>query len=103
MSTNTTEPTMTPYKAATLVNAQLSEMGIEKKLPPQMLYTYVSKGYIKSVEVDGRKRVTHQALADWFAGYVTKATKVQVTKAIEPSPYNFGDLAENENENENEA
>jgi len=64
--------TMTPYKAAREVNTQLAELGIEKELPPQMLYTYVTKGYIKSVEVDGKKRVTAEALAEWFVSYVTK-------------------------------
>jgi hypothetical protein len=77
------EPTMTPYAAAKLVNQQLQDMGLEKTLPPQMLYTYVSKGYIKSNVVDGKKRVTNQQLADWFAGYVTKLTKGTTTVAVQ--------------------
>jgi len=82
MSDTITEPTMTPYAAAKLVNQQLADMGVEKVLPPQMLYTYVNKGYIKSVEVGGKKKVTHQALADWFAGYVNKTTKATTTIEI---------------------
>jgi hypothetical protein len=83
-TTMTTTETMTPYKAAALVNAQLKEQGFEKQLPPQMLYTYVSKGYIKSVEVDGKKRVTHEALTEWFVGYVAKLQgKVTVTVTAE--------------------
>lgn len=91
----TTETTMTPYKAHKWVNDQLKELGIEKKVPPQMLYTYVTKGYIKSHVVDGKKRVTNQQLADWFAGYVTKLTK-EAPKTS--SVWNFGDLAEDEDE-----
>jgi hypothetical protein len=83
--------TMTPYAAAKQVNNQLAELGIEKVLPPQMIYTYVTKGYIKSVTVDGKKRVTAEALATWFVGYVNKTTK-KVTATPEPSPWNFGDL-----------
>jgi hypothetical protein len=80
----TTMTTMTPYKAATLVNAQLKEQGFEKQLPPQLLYTYVSKGYIESVEVDGKKRVTQEALTKWYVGYVAKLQgKVTVTVTAE--------------------
>jgi hypothetical protein len=99
-----TTNTMTPYAAATLINAQLKEMGFEKKLPPQMLYTYVGKGYIKSVEVDGKKRVTNEALATWFVGYVNKlnGNKAQAPASTEPSVWNFADLAEQETDTSEE-
>ena len=59
--------TMSPYKAANLVNGWIAEAGIEKKLPPQMIYTYVKKGYIASVETeDGKKVVTEEAVRTWF-------------------------------------
>jgi len=87
--------TMTPYAAAKIVNTKLADLGIAKKLPPQMLYTYVSKGYVKSTLVDGKPRVTEDQLAEWFAGYVAKLTnKAQSEPEAEvtSSVWNFGDI-----------
>lgn len=61
------EQTMTPYAAAKLVNAWIADKGVDKKVPPQMLYTYVGKGYIEAVVgEDGKKRTTETALRTWF-------------------------------------
>jgi len=88
--------TMTPYAAAKLVNEQLKDMGIERVLPPQMLYTYVNKGYITATVVEGKKRVTHEDLATWFAKYVTKTypTKVEVTAEVEVVHEDDGTIGE---------
>lgn len=67
-----TAPTFSPYEAAKKVNAFLKEQGIEKVLPPQMFYTYTAKGYIESVVVGGKRRVTDDALATWTTKYVAK-------------------------------
>jgi hypothetical protein len=68
-----TEPTYSPYKCASVVNEQLVEMGVEKVLPPQMFYTYVKKGYIKSeTDQSGKKYVKHSELVEWFVKYCTK-------------------------------
>lgn len=75
MSNTTTQtiPTYSPYQCAKAVNEQLAEAGVDKTLPPQMFYTYVNKQYIKSfVDESGKKRVTHEALAEWFVKYCTK-------------------------------
>lgn len=72
---------MTPYAAAKIVNATLKENGIEKAVPPQMLYTYTNKGFIKSVIVDGKKRVTDEGLQEWLTKYVNKLKGVEVTEA----------------------
>jgi hypothetical protein len=66
------EETYSPYKCARVVNDQFVEMGIEKSLPPQMFYTYVSKGYIRSFEKDGKKFVKQSDLTEWFVKYVSK-------------------------------
>lgn len=63
---------MTPYAAAKIVNARLVEEGISKEIPPQMIYNYVSKKYIASELVDGKKRVTEEGLNEWLLGYVNK-------------------------------
>lgn len=63
---------MTPYKASKIVNATLTKEGIKKEIPPQMIYNYVGKGYIKSELVDGKKRVTEEGLNEWLLGYVNK-------------------------------
>jgi len=58
----------TPYKCAKIVNEILKERNIERSLPPQMFYNYVSKGYIPSTD----KKVAHDELMKWFEGYFNK-------------------------------
>lgn len=65
---------MTPYAAAKIANERIKEEGLEKVLPPQMFYTYVNKGYIASVVVDNKKRVTKDGLEKWLVGYINKLT-----------------------------
>jgi hypothetical protein len=62
--------TMTPYAASKIANKALEDAGVEKKLPPQMFYTYVNKGYIESKKVDGKARVTSAQLNKWLQGYI---------------------------------
>lgn len=65
-----------PYQCAKVVNDQLHTMGIEKKLPPQMFYTYTSKGFIPSHKDENNKvRVNHEDLVQWFTKYVNKNHK----------------------------
>lgn len=69
-----------PYKATNLVNTWIAEAGVEKKLPPQMLYTYVKKGYIASETTEaGKQVVTEGALRTWFdTKYAPKNLGVKV-------------------------
>jgi len=79
--------TMSPYKAANLVNGWIAEAGVDKKLPPQMIYTYVNKGYIASLEVEGKKVVTEEAVRTWFTEkYAPKNLGVKVeTVEVDPN------------------
>ena len=83
----------TPYAAAKLVNAQLKDMGIDKKLPAQMFYTYTAKGYITStLGPDGKRTITQEALTDWFIKYCTKnkltpTTTTEDEFTIDPNQY----------------
>lgn len=63
---------LTPYAAAKIVNTELENLHIEKTLPPQMIYQYVTKGYIPSVLVEGKKRIKEEDLRTWFVTYVQK-------------------------------
>ena|SRR2546423_864950 len=75
----------TPYQCAKLVNKWFEEKEIDKTLPPQMFYTYVNKGYIKSQPVDRGTRtfqmVSAENLATWFAGYLEKQERLATEKA----------------------
>jgi hypothetical protein len=62
---------MTSYKAAKLVNIELKKFEI-KEIPPQMIYNYVGKGYIKSVDRNGQKLVTEVAIRNWVTHYINK-------------------------------
>jgi hypothetical protein len=87
METIMTIELVSPYAAAKIVNGWLATDGVQKKLPPQMLYMYVSKGYIKSVEMpEGSKckrMVSEDQLATWYAGYMKKTSPVQVEEVEE--------------------
>jgi hypothetical protein len=76
-TTSTTSATLTPYACAKIVNDELKTQGVAKQLPPQMFYTYVKKGYIKSTD----KKVALVDLQVWFVAYLAK---LQGTKASTP-------------------
>jgi hypothetical protein len=68
------DTTFSPYRCAAIVNIWLAEDGIQKKLPPQMFYTYTKKGYIKSLKDEaGKILVTGEALKTWYDKYTKKA------------------------------
>jgi hypothetical protein len=65
----------TPYQAAKVVNETLTRAGIDKQVPPQMLYTYVRKDKIAStIADDGRIMVDPESLLQWTTAYVNKLT-----------------------------
>ena len=70
------EPTMTPYAASKLINAQLLEEGFEKVLPPQMFYNYttaqIRKGKKPMIECAKDGRITASGLAAWYEKYTAK-------------------------------
>jgi hypothetical protein len=76
----TTTEVISPYKAATIVNAILLEKGIDKVLPPQMFYNYTTgrirlekKPFI-DVVVDENNKVwiKVEGLIQWAEKYVAK-------------------------------
>jgi hypothetical protein len=71
------EGEVNPYGAHKLVNAWLADRGVDKEIPPQMMYNYtrgqIRKGrkpMIKYDEATNSIQVTD--LAEWFEKYVTK-------------------------------
>lgn len=66
-----TDQNLTGYKFHKVVNEELATHNLAP-IPPQMVYNYISKGYIKSVEVDGKRFVTAADGAEWQAKYVAK-------------------------------
>lgn len=76
--------TFSPYAAAKIVNIWLDGDGINKKLPPQMIYQYVTKGYIEHLVTEaGKKVVSEQALAIWYAKYTKKTETVEEVQETE--------------------
>jgi len=81
LATETSFKSYTPYGAAKLVNAELQELGHDT-IPPQMVYQYVAKGYIKSfLNADGKRKVNESDLAEWFVGYLQKKADRAAKKA----------------------
>jgi|SRR5262245_8578240 len=75
---------MTPYAAHNIVNARLRDEGLDKVIPPQMMYQYAKKGYVDTVLVGGKKRITSEDLQKWLDGYVAKLQgKAAVPEVVE--------------------
>ena len=67
---------MTPYAAAKVVNATLLKAGVEKVIPPQMMYNYTSarlrKGKAPFIECDAEGKITQEGLTKWLKVYLAK-------------------------------
>jgi hypothetical protein len=67
---------LTPYKAAKFVNEQLEKAGLEKKVPPQMLYNYTSSrlnaGKKPLIAYTIEKGVDQKDLERWTKAYIEK-------------------------------
>jgi len=78
--------TVSPYKAAKIVNQLLLDAGVDKVLPPQMFYNYTTAriragkpSFIEVTEVgDNKFEITISGLNKWFEGYLAKQTKTEV-------------------------
>jgi hypothetical protein len=68
---------MTGYKFAQLMNAKLREAGL-KEIPAQMIYNYISKNYIKTTTVAGKKVVSQEEFDRFVSKYIDKKTNVEV-------------------------
>lgn len=76
-NTNDTTPRspLTPYYAAMLANRVLEVKGVDKKVTPQMMYSYAKKsnGPIATVTVEGDKKVYFDgdSFKTWLDAYVS--------------------------------
>jgi hypothetical protein len=92
---------LTGYKFTKRINEELAVHGL-KEIPPQMVYNYISKGYIKSVEVDGKRFVTEADANEWQAKYVAKRTQKGTIVRLPAEEPDALELAEAEAVFENE-
>lgn len=71
---------VTPYKAAGLVNGWLEDAGIDKQLPPQMFYNYTvakkraGKNCVGGLVLTDDNKITVASLEAWFTKYSAKLT-----------------------------
>ena len=87
VTTDTTTQKVTPYGAAKLVNNALAEMGIDKKIPSQMMYNYttarINAGKNPFIELTEDGFIVMESLEAWMTKYVAKlqakATPVEET------------------------
>lgn len=74
---------MSPYAAAKFVNTQLEEAGLEKRIPPQMMYNYttarVNAGKKPLIEFSLEKGVDQKSLEAWTKKYIAKQTAAVTT------------------------
>lgn len=74
---------MTPYGAAKYVNAELTAAGVDKQIPPQMMYNYtkarINAGKAPFIKFDEKSGVDVEDLKRWTSVYIAK--KVALTTA----------------------
>jgi hypothetical protein len=83
----TTIENLTPYGAHNLVNAALKEAGLDKRIPPQMMYNYttgrLNKGKAPAIKYSNESGVDVKDLTErWIPAYVAS----QVQKANPTAP-----------------
>lgn len=72
----------TGYGMSKVVNEEFTRNGF-KVIPPQMIYTYIKKGMIESIEVNGQKRVTKEVCDQWIQTQLEKKFQNLLKKEIE--------------------
>jgi hypothetical protein len=78
MSENTPEvqfANLTPYAAAQVTNRVLAARGIDRKVTPQMLYSYAKKSTIATVPNSKPVEFVGSAFKAWLDQYVTGGAK----------------------------
>jgi hypothetical protein len=66
--------TLTGYGVHTLANKALQAANLEK-IPPQMVYSYISNKLIPTVLVGTQKRVTREAAEAWVTKFVANRVR----------------------------
>jgi hypothetical protein len=73
---HTTQSSVTPYAAAKVVNAVLAAAGVDKTIPPQMMYNYTTArlraGKAPLIACDADGRITREGLEAWLVKYLPK-------------------------------
>jgi hypothetical protein len=70
-----TEGPFTPYKISTFVNKVFEVSGLDKRIPPQMMYTYVKNGLIVKGVKDRKSYTVEETVA-----FVTRYTSKHLNK-----------------------
>jgi hypothetical protein len=73
--------TLTGYGVHTLANKELVRVGLDK-IPPQMVYSYISNKLIPTVLVGTQKRVTREAAEAWVTKFVANRVR-RANEALE--------------------
>lgn len=78
---------LTPYAAAKIVNEQLEKAGVDKKVPPQMLYNYttgrLNAGKTPLIAFALETGVDRKDLDKWTKTYVAKCVAASQPKVEE--------------------
>jgi len=72
ISTFFTQAVYSPYGVCKVVNKIIVHMGFVKVLPPQMFYTYASKGMLFNKKNKDLKEITREQAIAWTERYVQK-------------------------------
>jgi hypothetical protein len=69
-----TDETITPYKVAKIINGAFTVLGVDKAIPPQMMYQYSRNGLLVKGE-KGIKELNKDQVSAFVTKYVTKYAK----------------------------
>ena len=81
MDTTATTQTYTPYGVAKLLNDTFTANGIDRTVPPQMIYNYTKNGMINGTKYPKTAGVTfdEDTVKAWIIKYIEKNYKVTVS------------------------
>jgi hypothetical protein len=76
---------ITPYAAHLVVNARLVSEDIDKKITPQMMYTYYAKELIAHATTtpDAKQYFDGDSFMDWLDKYIEKQLSGDSTRRID--------------------
>lgn len=66
-----TDGTISPYKVAKIVNAAFQALGVDKKIPPQMMYNYSKNGMLVK-GIKGIKELDKDQVTAFVTKFVNK-------------------------------
>jgi hypothetical protein len=74
---------LTPYAAAQVTNRVLEARGLDRKVTPQMLYTYAKKGTIATIAGTSKVTFDGEAFKTWLDAYIKRIESGETASRVD--------------------